>query len=84
MVPEGDALLDAAETWAKEAWDLWNGGQPDRSPKTYVNYAVSHDYETLESTYGESWRLDKLRSLKAAYDPLNRFRFYMPIISDSA
>ncbi|KAI1497641.1 hypothetical protein F5X99DRAFT_421199 [Biscogniauxia marginata] len=84
-VPEGSDLLDAAETWAKEAWDLWNGGQPGRLPKTYVNYAFGHDYETLESIYGyESWRLDRLRSLKATYDPENRFRFFVPIVSDSA
>lgn len=78
-------MLDAAETWAKEVWDLWNGGQPDRLPRTYVNYAIGHDYETLDSIYGyEPWRLDRLRSLKAIYDPQNRFRFFVPIISDSA
>ncbi|CAN8106525.1 unnamed protein product [Discula destructiva] len=82
---ESTTLLDSTETWAKEAWDIWNGGQPDRLPHTYVNYAEGHDYETLESIYGyESWRLDRLRSLKAAYDPENRFRFYNPIVSDTA
>lgn len=84
-VPEGSDLLDAAETWAKETWDIWNAGQPCRRPQTYVNYAQGHDYETLESIYGyESWRLDRLRSLKATYDPENRFRFFVPIVSDSA
>ena len=84
-VPEGSDLLDAAETWAKETWDIWNAGQPSRPPKTYVNYAQGHDYETLESIYGyEPWRLHRLRSLKATYDPENRFRFYVPIVCDSA
>ncbi|KAI1489089.1 hypothetical protein F5X96DRAFT_642522 [Biscogniauxia mediterranea] len=84
-VPDDSDLLDAAETWGKEAWDLWNAGQPDRQPQTYVNYAEGHDYETLESIYGyDSWRLDRLRSLKAAYDPDNRFRYFVPIISDSS
>lgn len=82
QVPEGSDLLDAAETWAKESWEIWNEGQPQSKPKTYVNYAEGHDYETLESIYGyDSWRLDRLRSLKAAYDPENRFRFYVPIVS---
>lgn len=45
---------------------------------------MGHDYETLESIYGyESWRLDRLRSLKVAYDPENRFRFFVPIVSNS-
>lgn len=84
-VPDGSDLKDAAETWAKETRDLWNAGQPDRLPKTYVNYAQGYDYETLESIYGyETWRLDRLRSLKATYDSENRFRFYVPIVSDSA
>ncbi|RWA04937.1 hypothetical protein EKO27_g10166 [Xylaria grammica] len=84
-VPDGSDLLDAANQWAKESTDIWNAGQPDRQPKTYVNYAMGHDYETLDSIYGyESWRLERLRSLKATYDPENRFRFYVPIVSDSA
>ncbi|KAH8716742.1 hypothetical protein GQ44DRAFT_688767 [Phaeosphaeriaceae sp. PMI808] len=84
LVPEGSDLLDAANQWAKESTDIWNAGQPTRTPKLYVNYALGHNYETLESIYGyEPWRLEKLRSLKAAYDPQNRFRFYVPIVSNS-
>ncbi|ETS86020.1 hypothetical protein PFICI_04045 [Pestalotiopsis fici W106-1] len=84
-VPEDSDLLEPALDWAKEAMDLWNGGQPDRLPSTYVNYAQGADYETLESVYGyESWRLERLRSLKAEYDPENRFRYFVPIISDEA
>ena len=83
-VPEGSDLLDAANAWAKESTDIWNGGQPSRRPKLYVNYAMGHDYETLESIYGyEPWRLERLRSLKVAYDPENRFRFFVPIVSNS-
>ncbi|KAF7505278.1 hypothetical protein GJ744_001065 [Endocarpon pusillum] len=64
---------------------LWNAGQPHRQPRTYVNYAQDKDYETLQSTYGyEPWRLDKQRSLKAKYDPQNRFRYFVPIVSASA
>lgn len=65
--------------------DLWNAGQPNRLPKTYVNYAQGYQYETLESVYGyESWRLERLRSLKATYDPENRFRFFVPIMPQLA
>jgi hypothetical protein len=44
----------------------------------YVNYA--HGDESLEAIYGyDSWRLEKLRSLKKEYDPHGRFNFYAPI-----
>ncbi|KAI1734122.1 hypothetical protein F4680DRAFT_454307 [Xylaria scruposa] len=82
--PNGSNLLEAANAWAKEATDIWNAGQPNRQPRTYVNYAMGHDYETLDSIYGyEPWRLERLRSLKDTYDPENRFRFYVPIVSYS-
>ncbi|KAF1919310.1 hypothetical protein BDU57DRAFT_137282 [Ampelomyces quisqualis] len=84
VVPDGSDLHDAAKTWAKESSDIWNAGQPGRQPKLYVNYAMGYDFETLESIYGyEAWRLERLRSLKAAYDPENRFRFFVPIVSNS-
>lgn len=80
-IPEGSNLADAAEAWAVENRKLWNEGQPERQPQTYVNYAQGKDYETLESIYGyEPWRLEKLRSLKAKYDPTNRFRFFEPVV----
>lgn len=84
-IPEGSGLTDAAEAWAQENRRLWNAGQPKRQPRTYVNYSQGKDYETLQSLYGyEPWRLDKLRSLKAKYDPQNRFRYFAPIVSGSA
>lgn len=44
----------------------------------YVNYARGD--ESLEAVYGyDSWRLDKLRTLKREYDPHGRFNFYVPI-----
>lgn len=84
-IPAGSGLTDAAEAWAEENRSLWNAGQPHRQPQTYVNYAQGKSYETLQSIYGyEPWRLDKLRSLKAKYDPQNRFRYFEPIVSGSA
>ncbi|KAK7906563.1 hypothetical protein PG985_016300 [Apiospora marii] len=75
-------LDDAAVQWGREAVDMWNQGQPTRRPTTYVNYGLGD--ESLESIYGyEPWRLEKLRSLKKAYDPNNKFRYYVPLIRDS-
>ncbi|KAI1767910.1 FAD-binding domain-containing protein [Hypoxylon sp. FL1150] len=80
-VPERSGLLEPAKTWARESWDIWNAGQPTRKPATYVNYATGNEYESLESIYGyEPWRLERLRALKAKYDPFNRFRYYVPFI----
>jgi hypothetical protein len=78
LVP-GSGLEEDMFAWGVEVRDLWNLGQPGRLPDTYVNYA--NGYESVEEMYGhEPWRIEKLRNLKAKYDPQNRFRFYNPII----
>ena len=78
--PKSDSgLEDFTKQWARETRDLWNAGQPERLPTTYLNYAFGD--ESLESMYGhEPWRLEKLRALKAQYDPENRFAYYNPIV----
>lgn len=80
IIPPGNASLEqAAWEWAKEVKDQWNAGQPGRPVDAYVNYA--NGFEPVEQMYGqEPWRLERLRSLKALYDPNNRFRYYNPII----
>ncbi|KEY64676.1 hypothetical protein S7711_02876 [Stachybotrys chartarum IBT 7711] len=77
-----DPSLDApALEWAQQTIDLWNEGQPERRPTTYVNYGLGT--ESLESIYGyEPWRLERLRDLKRRYDPYNKFRYYVPLIRD--
>ncbi|KAL9082956.1 MAG: hypothetical protein Q9165_008719 [Trypethelium subeluteriae] len=71
----------AAWAWAAEVRDQWNAGQPGRPIDAYINYA--NGFETLEQHYGhESWRIERLRGLKARYDPDNRFRYYIPIIDE--
>lgn len=75
---KGSSLVNFTKQWAKETRDLWNSGQPDRSPTTYVNYAFGD--ESVESIYGYSpRRLERLRALKAQYDPRGRFNYYNPI-----
>ncbi|KAI0556212.1 FAD-binding domain-containing protein [Xylaria curta] len=45
----------------------------------YVNYANGD--EDLRAVYGwEDWRLEKLRKLKAQWDPENKFRYYVPLV----
>ncbi|KAG7123691.1 FAD-linked oxidoreductase OXR2 like protein [Verticillium longisporum] len=73
------ALEERARIWAAEVSDQWNAGEPGRTSNVYLNYATS--FETLEERYGhESWRIERLRGLKALYDPNNRFRYYNPIV----
>jgi hypothetical protein len=80
IVPHNDTVRGAAaEAWAAEVRDEWRAGQPHRPFNAYVNYA--NGLETLEERYGhEAWRLERLRTLKARYDPDNRFRFFNPIV----
>lgn len=47
--------------------------------RAYVNYA--HGDEDLREVYGwEDWRLQKLKQLKAQWDPENKMRYYVPIV----
>lgn len=49
-----------------------------RDMHAYVNYAYGD--ETPQQWYGSAkWRQDKLRGLKAKYDPEGRFSFYAPL-----
>lgn len=72
--------LDAkAQAWAEQTRALWNAGQPGERVATYVNYARGQ--ESRASMYGyDAWRLQKLRALKARYDPKNRFGYYNALV----
>ncbi|KAK2038886.1 FAD-binding domain-containing protein [Colletotrichum somersetense] len=79
IIVSDPSLEPAGWEWAKEVRDFWNNGQPTRPADAYVNYA--NGFEPVEQMYGhEAWRLQRLRELKAKYDPSNRFRYYNPII----
>ncbi|KAF9871150.1 FAD-dependent oxygenase [Colletotrichum karsti] len=75
----GDAALD------KQAADLGNllrqiihEGSGRDEIHVYLNYAFGD--ETPAEWYGsEPWRQDKLKSLKAKYDPESKFSFYGPV-----
>ncbi|KAJ6128717.1 CAZyme family AA7 [Penicillium samsonianum] len=72
-------LDNVAIDWVTENQKFWNEGQPTRKPTAYVNYASGR--ESLEAIYGyEPWRLERLRKLKAKYDPEGRFSYYNPIV----
>jgi hypothetical protein len=79
--PQKYGLTDYARQWARETRDLWNKGQPEwrrSTPSTYLNYAFGD--EPLEAMYGwEPWRLQRLKALKAKYDPDQKFSYYNPI-----
>ncbi|KAK7948541.1 FAD-linked oxidoreductase azaL [Apiospora aurea] len=58
---------------------LLQGSEDPQHLRAYVNYA--HGTESLQEMYGwEEWRLEKLKSLKAQWDPENRMRYYAPIM----
>ncbi|KAK5997639.1 FAD-linked oxidoreductase chyH [Cladobotryum mycophilum] len=65
-----------AERFAK---DMQSAMRDDKiAPHMYVNYATGH--EKMEEVYGyDQQRIAKLKTLKKAWDPHNRFGFYMPI-----
>ena len=80
--PTGDAKEDEkldveATRYGKQMRDVIAMASGQKL-NAYVNYAGGG--ESLEEMYGhETWRLEKLRRLKKAYDPIGRFGFYNPI-----
>lgn len=47
--------------------------------RAYVNYA--HGDEDPRAVYGwDAWRLERLRALKAQWDPENKMKHYVPIV----
>jgi hypothetical protein len=74
---------ELARRYARQVRDMWNAGDSNLKPLTYVNYAFGD--ESVESMYGhDAWRLERLRGLKQKYDPANAFRYYNPIVQGNA
>ena len=57
------------------AWvrDAWSGVEPHAATATYINHISEDDRpDTIRASYGSNH--ERLRQLKAVYDPTNRFR----------
>lgn len=69
-----------AQEFGESLRQLILGGTDDPEHlHAYVNYAYGN--EPVEAVYGwEAWRLERLRDLKAKWDPNNRMRYYVPIV----
>lgn len=71
-------LADEALKYGTRMQEALVRGSSDKKLHSYVNYAAGN--EPREALYGhDSWRLKKLRKLKAEYDSHGRFNFYLPI-----
>ena len=76
--PAGNATLDdyVSKVGRQIRAALLKGTGSELS--AYLNYANGD--ESQEAVFGyEPWRLQRLRNLKKAYDPLGKFNFYEPI-----
>jgi FAD/FMN-containing dehydrogenase len=63
-------------TWVR---DSWNAIRPFSTGGNYVNFQLADDAPSrTESAYGRNY--ERLRSVKAAYDPNNLFRVNRNIV----
>lgn len=75
--PDDYALDEKARFYGRQIQKAFYSGSA-KPLNAYVNYAIGE--ESNEEIYGhEAWRLEKLRSIKALYDPEGRFNHYSPI-----
>ncbi|KAL1980340.1 hypothetical protein VTN96DRAFT_4243 [Rasamsonia emersonii] len=71
-----DPSLDAAaNVFGAKVRDLIRSSDGLAANSSYINFA--HGDDPLQNVYGDS--LEKLRALKAKYDPLNRFGYWFPL-----
>ncbi|RYP92061.1 hypothetical protein DL770_001839 [Monosporascus sp. CRB-9-2] len=81
LLYQPNATIDPlAQAFGQKLRDYLLEGSDDPSRlRAYVNYANGD--ESVQEVYGwEEWRLEKLRKLKAQWDPENRMRYYVPIV----
>ncbi|KAH8429542.1 FAD-binding oxidoreductase [Aspergillus melleus] len=78
IVYSDPALDDKAREFGESLREIFFRATGQKELHAYINYASGH--ENPGDWYGhESWRLERLRVLKAKYDPQGKFRFYGPI-----
>ncbi|OOF93992.1 hypothetical protein ASPCADRAFT_209242 [Aspergillus carbonarius ITEM 5010] len=76
--PNGTELDRRAANLGQELRNILFKGTGRDDIRAYVNYA--HGDETPQQLYGsEKWRQQRLRALKAKYDPTGKFSYYAPI-----
>ena len=77
--PEGDtATAEAIKINSLKVRDTLAATSGYGGLTVYSNYANGD--ESLPEVYGwEEWRLEKLKKLKAQWDPENRMRYYVPL-----
>ncbi|SFR45834.1 FAD-binding oxidoreductase [Halogeometricum limi] len=63
------ANVDAMTAWAR---DYWEALHPHTVGGSYVNFMMEEGDERIRATYGDNY--DRLREVKATYDPDNFFR----------
>jgi hypothetical protein len=63
------ANKDKVSNWAKE---YWNAVHPFSAGGAYINFMMDEGEERIKATYGDNY--EKLRTIKAKYDPANFFR----------
>ncbi|EEQ35787.1 FAD binding domain-containing protein [Microsporum canis CBS 113480] len=77
-MPDGPELDKKAATLGKNIREILHRGSGREHMRAYVNYAYGDEGPT--EWYGsESWRQNRLQSLKKKYDPNGMFSFYAPI-----
>ncbi|WQF82340.1 Putative FAD-binding domain, PCMH-type, FAD-binding, type PCMH, subdomain 2 [Colletotrichum destructivum] len=76
--PGGAELDQQAAILGNQLRDIIHEGSGRSEKHVYLNYAFGD--ESPKEWYGsEQWRQDRLKALKAKYDPNGRFSFYGPI-----
>lgn len=76
--PGGAELDQQAAIVGNQLRDIIHEGSGRSEKHVYLNYAFGD--ESPKEWYGsEQWRQDRLKALKAKYDPNGRFSFYGPI-----
>ncbi|KAF3916570.1 hypothetical protein ABW20_dc0102759 [Dactylellina cionopaga] len=72
--PAIDKDAEKLGSFAREQWWSTSGHHRDHA---YINFGRGD--ESLETIYGESWRVRKLTTIKSEWDPKGRFGQYFPI-----
>lgn len=69
------------DAWLSEQQDRWITTSGYGRLQQYVNYGHGTK-DPVEALYGyEPWRLEKLRNLKAEFDPEGLFNGYQPLVN---